>query len=214
MSFLASDWNSLEVAKLLVSSLTPILVIAIGLGINRSLKRLEQIQWKNQKVIEKRLSVFEELAPYLNDLLCYFTFVGCWKDLTPVEVVKLKRRIDRTVHVNAPLFSTEFLDRYYDFINLCYGTYSGWGQDAKLRTLADRRRESAGTTWNEKWTDCFAEVNDCSDPRIVKSSYIALMTCFSKELGVGLDQSHIPSGGIPENLQSQARSQQIGLRQT
>ena len=40
MYLLSSDWNSLEIAKLVVSVLTPVLVLAVGLGINRSFKRL------------------------------------------------------------------------------------------------------------------------------------------------------------------------------
>ncbi|HEY0348815.1 MAG TPA: hypothetical protein VGC60_11755 [Pyrinomonadaceae bacterium] len=66
-------WNSLEIVKLLVSGLTPIVVLIIGIWISRSLKRLEFLQWTNQKITEKRIAVFEELAPLLNDLLCYFT---------------------------------------------------------------------------------------------------------------------------------------------
>lgn len=133
-------WNSLEIAKLIISTLTPIIVLVLGLWISRSLKRLENLQWTNQKITEKRITAFEELVPLLNDLLCYFTFVGCWKDLTPPEVVKLKRRMDRIVHVNALLFSKEFLSKYNDFINAGYGTYSGWGQDARLRTFWARRK--------------------------------------------------------------------------
>lgn len=143
----ASLWNSLEIAKLIVSTLTPLIVLLFGLWISRSLKRLEHLQWTNQKITEKRIAVFEELAPLLNDLLCYFTFVGCWKDLTPIEAVKLKRKLDRIVHVHAPLFSKEFLNKYNDFINACYGTYSGWGKMqsyALYRSVAKRRRGCRG----------------------------------------------------------------------
>jgi len=195
-----AGWNSLEIVKLVVSSLTPIIVLTMGLWLNRRIKRLEHLQWTSQKVIEKRLSVFDELAPLLNDLLCYFSFVGCWKDLTPVEVVKLKRKMDRIVHVNAPLFSKEFLNKYFDFINACYETYSGWGQDAKLRTPWEYRREAAKDSWQVNWADCFADKDNCSTPQEIKSAYKSLMSCFSNELGVGLDSEHIPSGRIPANI--------------
>ena len=163
-------WNSLEIAKLIISTFTPLIVLIIGLWISRSLKRLEPLQWTNQKITEKRIEVFEELAPLLNDLLCYFNFVGCWKDLTPPEVIKLKRKMDRIVHVNAPLFSKEFLNRYYDFTNACYSTYSGWGQDAKLRTLWERRKMAAGDSWDVKWGECFANGDNCYDPKTIKST--------------------------------------------
>jgi hypothetical protein len=188
MYLLASDWNSLEIVKLVVSILTPVLVLAIGLGINRSLKRLEHRQWTSHKVIEKRLSIFDELAPSLNDLLCYFTFVGRWKDLTPVEVIKIKRRIDRIVHVNAWLFSSDFKNKYDIFIGYCYETYTGWGQDARLRTTSSRHRLSVGEGWDPKWDDCFSKDVE-ADPETVRSAYRALMTQFSLELGIGLDEN-------------------------
>ena len=195
----APVWNSLEIAKLVISALTPIIVLVIGLWINRSLKRLEHIQWTNQKITEKRIAIFEELAPQLNDLLCYFTFVGCWKDLSPPEVIKLKRKMDRIVHVNAPLFSKQFLNKYYNFINACYSTYSGWGHDAKLRTLSERRK-AADDSWDVKWSECFADEDNCSDPKSVKLAYVELMSCFSVELGVGIDSDQVPAGRIPANV--------------
>ncbi len=193
-------WNTLEIAKLTVSALTPLLVVAIGLWIGRRLKGLEYLQWTNQKVTEKRIAVFDELAPLLNDLYCYFTFLGCWKDLNPVEVVGRKRKMDRIVHVNAPLFSKEFVDRYNEFIGTCYETYTGWGQDAKLRTRWERRKESTGDSWKKDWEGYFSDLNNRSDPKFVKDKYASLMSCFSTELGVGLRSDHVLSGYIPANI--------------
>ncbi len=193
-------WNGLEIAKLVVAAIPPVIVLIIGIWISRSLKRLEHLQWTNQKITEKRIAIFEELAPLLNDLLCYFTFVGCWKDLTPPVVVQRKRLMDRIVHVNAPLFSKEFVQIYNDFINACYGTYSGWGQDAKLRTLSERRKAASGESWDSGWDACFAEKHNCADPKVVKSAYVLLMSRFSEELGVGLNSDHVPSGRVPANI--------------
>ncbi|HEY8186439.1 MAG TPA: hypothetical protein VIF64_10235 [Pyrinomonadaceae bacterium] len=182
MYLLASDWNSLEIAKLAVSILTPVLVLAIGLGVNRSLKRLEHRQWASQRIIQKRLEIFDELAPSLNDLLCYFTFVGSWKELTPVEVIKMKRRIDRIVHVNAALFSRNFRSKYSNFMGSCYETYTGFGRDAKLRTTASAHKAGAGDGWDPKWDDCFSDEE--TDPGAVRSAYHELMNQFSVELGI------------------------------
>jgi adenylate kinase family enzyme len=59
-------WNSLEVAKLVASVLTPAAVAFFGMWLNRYLKRIEHFQWANQKAVEKRLEVYSELAPLLN----------------------------------------------------------------------------------------------------------------------------------------------------
>jgi len=196
----AATWNSLEIAKLIVAALTPLLVAAIGLWINHRLKGIEYLQWTNQKLTEKRITVFEQLAPLLNDLLCYFTFVGCWKDLTPPDMVGRKRDMDRIVHVNAPLFSREFVNRYNDFINSCYQTYTGWGRDAKLRTPSERRKSAAGGEWKSVWQECFTDEDGVVDPKTIRGAYQRLMTCFSAELGVGLNSDHVPSGRIPANI--------------
>jgi hypothetical protein len=92
-----SIWTSLEVVTLIAQLLTPVAVAGLGLYFTRIAKRFEHLQWRNQRLIEKRIAIYDDLAPHFNDLLCYFTFVGCWKDLTPPEVVKLKRAVDKKV---------------------------------------------------------------------------------------------------------------------
>ena len=102
------NWNSLEVAKLIVSALTPIIVVVLGIWIARISKRFEQIQWVNRKIIERRIDVYDEIAPLLNDLFVYFTLIGHWKELSPPQVVEAKRLLDRHVNVAASLFSDTF----------------------------------------------------------------------------------------------------------
>lgn len=193
-------WNGLEVAKLIVAALTPLVVIAIGMWINRSLKKLDYLQWTNQKITEKRLAIFDKLAPSLNDLLCYFIFVGCWKELTPPQIIERKREMDRTVYVNAALFSKEFITNYDEFMKVCYETYTGWGRDARLRTVLERRKKAAGEKWVNEWNGCFSDESKVSDPDVVKSKYEILMSSFSTELGVGLSSDQVPSGRIPANI--------------
>lgn len=200
MQAVASPWSSLEIAKLLVSALTPVAVLLFGLWVNRLLKRFEHVQWANQKVIEKRLSVFDDLAPLCNDVLCYFTYVGCWKEISPPQAVKLKRQLDRIVHINAPLFSPSFVTTYNGFIDACYATYSGWGQDAKLRAKYERRRDAAGQEWNPAWERCFTAPDDVSEPAAVSNAYLKLMVCLSREIGIGLESPHVPAGRAPANI--------------
>ena len=196
-----SPWNSLEWAKLLVAVLTPISVIVFGFWLNRRLKRFEHLQWASQKVIEKRLRVFEELAPLLNDILCYFTYIGCWKEFSPPDMVNLKRQADRIAYVNAPLFPADFLTHYNKFIGLCYGTYSGWGQDAKLRTQYRRRAEASSEKWLEEWAACFADENQCMDAKALRDAYGEFVAYFAKELGIGVRAEPVATGRPPANIQ-------------
>jgi hypothetical protein len=72
-------WNSLELVKLFVSALTPILVAITGFILNKSLKKIDQRQWTNSKILEKLLLVYDKVVPILNDLLCFHCYVGNWK---------------------------------------------------------------------------------------------------------------------------------------
>jgi hypothetical protein len=193
-------WNSLEVAKLLVSALTPLAVLAFGFWINRRLKRVEHLQWASQKVIEKRLLIFDQVAPLLNDLLCYFTYVGAWKDGVPPDLIKMKRQLDRTMHVNAPLFPAHILTTYNEFVGLCFSTFTGWGKDAKLKTKTRRRREAAGSSWKAEWDDCFAPEKDGVEPSEIQLKYRMLVGSLASELGIGLQSSNTRTGRLPANI--------------
>lgn len=183
MQAAASPWTSLEIVKLAISTLTPVLVVVIGFLISRRQKLLDSLQWKNQKLTEKRIEVFERLAPLLNDVFCYFTRVGSWKEMEPPEIVGKKREMDRIVHVNKPLFSPAFFVRYESFIDTCYSMYTGRGRNAELRTSYIEHERSFGGPWQLEWYDCFAQ-DDLSDPTEVQSQYELLMSAFSVELGI------------------------------
>ena len=193
-------WTSLEVTKLIVSGLTPLVVVGLGFWINRRLKDFEHLQWASQKVVEKRIEVYEEVVPLLNDLLCYFTFLGCWKELTPPDVVGIKRKLDRTMHVNAPLFPPTIMDAYQEFIALCYQTYSGWGKDALLRTPFQHRMEAAGDEWDESWSEYYSDPLKHSEPDKIKAAYHTVVERMASELGIGLQRPHVPAGRVPANI--------------
>ena len=192
-------WNSLEIAKFIVSIVTPLAILFIGIWINKRLKKLEQLQWANQKLIEKRLQIYEQLVPMLNDILCYFTYIGIWKELKPQEVVKLKRTVDKIAYVNSPLFSKEFLTKYNGFMELCYSTYSGWGTDAKLRTVFQRRKD-ANVNWENNWEEYFADKTEITEPEQIKNAYTEFVQFLSQEIGIGLIKESIDSGMIPYNI--------------
>jgi ABC-type amino acid transport system permease subunit len=77
----AAEWDSLEIAKLAVAALTPIFLFVLGFIVTRATKRVEEAQWMSHKLIERRLDLFEEMAPLLNDLFCFFLLVGRFRPL-------------------------------------------------------------------------------------------------------------------------------------
>jgi len=194
----SGPWNWLEVAKLAAGLLTPLVLAFLGIYIHRITTRFEHLQWRSQKLIEKRLAIYDELAPAFNDLLCYFTYVGCWRDLDPPVVVSLKRSVDKKIHLAAPLFTQEFFGACMDFQNLCFHTYTGWGRDAFLRTNFERRREARGKEWKSDWESNFSD--DVSDPKSIRAAYKKVMAIFAEDIGVHSSFVIPSSGRIPANI--------------
>lgn len=140
-----TESTSLEVAKLAVAALTPMAVVAVGYVLNRRLRQVEQVQWANQTVISRRVEIFSEVAPKLNRLLCFATFVGRWKEITPAQAIMLKRELDETMYANRVLFSDRLFTGYQAFMRTLFAMYASNDADAPLRapvstTLGDRRK--------------------------------------------------------------------------
>ncbi|MEM8670359.1 MAG: hypothetical protein AAGG48_22735 [Planctomycetota bacterium] len=189
----SDDWNSLEIVRLIIGLLTPAAMLFIGVWLDRRIKEFEHRQWSNQKVIEKRLEVFEKITPKLNDLMCYFLRIGIWKEHKPNDIVDMKRDLDKIAYIYAPLFSPEFLQKYNAFIGKCFATFRGAGKDAQLKAEAEYYRdayvgdEEDQEPWQPEWNDCFTGAEEATDRGEVRDAYQDLVTLIARELGVGLE---------------------------
>jgi hypothetical protein len=181
-------WSTLEIAKLIVSALTPLAVGAVAFQVTKATKRLEARQWANQKLVEKRIALLSEALPELNDLHCYFAWVGNWKELSPREILQRKRSLDRLFYANQPFFQPATIAAYEDFSAKVYKTYSAPGQNAQLRTGPTsghgKRREAYGDGWDPRWNAYFAAEDDRTAPEKVAAAYDALLRQFSAEVGL------------------------------
>lgn len=192
-------WSWLEVAKLCIGMLTPLAVAGVGVYVHRVTKRFEHIQWRSQKLIEKRLAIYDDVAPLLNDALCYFTYVGSWTETEPAAVVAIKRTLDKKLHLAAPMFSPEFFAACMHFQSLCFKTYNRWGAGAKLRT-AFLRRMNAHSAWDPEWQAYFCEPDEISDPEDVRIAYATIMSVFATDIGVHPEAIVPSAGAVPINI--------------
>lgn len=178
-------WTSLEIVTLIVSALTPLAVVGVGYLVSRATTRLESVQWANQTVIQRRLDIFSEAAPSLNRLLCFALFVGGWKETTPHDVIRLKREIDMTMHVNRILFSPELFDAYGRFMQTLFRMYARTDGDAPIRAeiaseLGDRRKLP---WWEASMEACFDAAENSSHEE-VRAAYDELGEAFRRDLYV------------------------------
>ena len=146
---------SLDLVRTLAAVAVPIVVAVIGYWLNQRIKRYEASQWRNQELITARLQYYGQIAPMLNDLMCYLTFIGRWKEFTPPQVVAIKRDADRLFHTVAPLFSADAVEAYEAFMEQCFSMNNQWGTDARIRSGFGRRRDASGKAWRSEWEDMF-----------------------------------------------------------
>jgi hypothetical protein len=190
----ANLWNSLEVTKLAIGLLTPAAVAGLGFYLQRASERLHNKQIANQKIVEKRLAIYDEIAPMLNDLLCYFTYVGRWREMDPPEVIKLKRELDKKLHLAAPLFPASWAEHARAFTHACFKTFGReWGQNAQLRTQWKNRSGVHTNPWQQEWEVCFCD--ELASPPEVQQLYQNVVAEFSRSFG---ELDFVPSNALAQ----------------
>jgi hypothetical protein len=202
---MASSWNSVQIATLAVSALTPLTVAGLGYFVARVSRRLEQVRWANQTVVTRRLEIFSEVAPALNQLLCFGTFVGRWKETQPRDAIGLKRKIDEAMYSNRVLFSDSLFDAYREFMATMFAMFATTEADAHLRApLASQwgdRRNMAW--WQDSMTSLFSPDKQVSTDQI-QAAYQQLADRFRADLYVThgtqpiLSTQRYPMPGRPE----------------
>lgn len=161
-----SVWNSLEVAKLIVGIATPLMLFLLGQQIASAERERQQAAALNERsraeaaaqferVTSKRVELWDQLGPKLNDIYAYLLYVGHWKELTAKEIIQRKREADKLVYAYRPFFSDDFFEAYKRFMNSSFQTYNKMGSDAQPRTSSvDRNGEGIGLVTEYENSDC------------------------------------------------------------
>lgn len=160
----------------------PVITAIFGIWILRITKNIEHSQWRNQKLIEKRIAVWDDVAPKINDIYCYCMRVGAWKNVSPKGIVALKRETDKTVHTFRSYFSPVLFTRYMEFIETCFAVYQGHGVDAKVKTPLQEHK-SAHENWQPEWDKLFFETPSAEGQ--IQNAYLALQQQIAAEMSVG-----------------------------
>jgi hypothetical protein len=184
---LAADWTSLETARLIASLLTPLVVVALGFMVTKAVGRIEDAQWSDRKLIERRIKLYDEMAGPLNDLFCFFWAVGHFREVTPPDAIATKRALDKAFFANRFLMTDEFTRLYHGYIDTCFVQGERQGHDARLRASRAYQRDERGTSvpWKNEWNDLFVDdPADVTTDAEVDRTYGVLMRRFAAECGV------------------------------
>lgn len=199
------DWEALSAIGAIA---TPLVVLALGF-------LLTTRQSRSEELLKARLDYYRTLIPKLNDLMCYLTFIGGWRDLSPPQVVQLKRELDREFNCAAPLFSDAVKPSYDGFMDLCFKTFNEWGSDPRIMSSAYRRRQAwrPASVWEESWDPIFAY----PDTRVIagqelvdiRAAYDVLVKSMVTDLNLERARSQYTSAQVSLNAHETVR-QDIG----
>ncbi|MDE4191177.1 hypothetical protein [Phaeobacter gallaeciensis] len=177
----------MEIYKLLVAALTPLSVSIVGYYLNRRLKNIDDAQWQNRKLVEKRLELYDQIAPNLNAIYCFFVWVGYWKDVSPQDLIEKKRELDKVVNINKYLLCSNFYTAYNHFIHLVFRTYTGIGKDALIKSNISGsdgdRRKNTNYTWQVEFEQLF-DTSTVPRKSEVVAAYEATMKEFQACIGI------------------------------
>lgn len=189
-----SPWTSLEIMKLMVACLTPLLVLVLTVVVARANRRRDEIQGASRRAVDLLIDLHTKMAPLINDLYCFFLRVGHFREIDPPGAVVTKRKLDRLYYTNESLFSDDFRYAYKAFTDACFNQRVGAGIDAQLRTSArDLERERGSAGWQITWNTRFepeppeAEARQAKSKRLKKEQsacYKNLMETFANQLGL------------------------------
>ena len=182
---MADSWNSVQIVTIIVAAATPVTVAVLGVIFARASRKIEQVQWANQTVVTRRLEIFDKLAPGLNQLLCFATFVGVWKEIDPRKAVAIKRDLDQIMYANKVLFSDELLTAYQEFMSSLFLMFATTDADALVRApishaRGDRRKLE---WWEDAMTKLFS-VAEAIEISKIQAAYDALGEQFRADLYV------------------------------
>ncbi len=164
-------------------------LLAAGLGgaLILRLTSIDHALWQSRPLIARRLEIYDRIAPDLNRIYCFIRLVGYWKEVSPADLIDTKRRLDKEVNINRHLLSEEFYRAHLEFMALTFRTFTGPGEDAKIRStvihdLGDRRKH-VHYEWMDVFEFFFDPVDLPTDYQI-DTAYMDVMNALKASLGV------------------------------
>ncbi|MEN8203158.1 MAG: hypothetical protein ABFS28_11225 [Bacteroidota bacterium] len=173
-------WIGLEIARLIISLLAIIVIIYLVSRTTRIVVELNKKQKTNSRIIKKRIDIYDRVVTRIYDLFCFYCYVGNWTEITPLDIQRLKRELDKDMNVYATLISGELIKEYNDFMQLCFISSTGWEHDVKIKALYEMRQEH-NKEWKDDWIRQFDQKN-VTDAVKMKERYNELIISFKKEL--------------------------------
>lgn len=175
-------WDNLKIVIMIIAVLAPLAIVFLSIRHKRIIKARNKKHQTNQRIIEKRLETYDRIGPKLNDILSFYCYSGNWKEISPPDIIRLKKELDMELNISMPLFSDDISKKYNAFIQACFVSFSGWEHKEKIKSLYEIRKEH-NNEWDDDWIQYF-DTNNVMEAIKMKERYNELMAHFKKDLSL------------------------------
>ena len=167
----------MEFEQIVTVLTTPLVIAIVGIFINKNLAKYRSSLVLNVKLIEKRIEIYDAISVELNEVFQFMTRVGSWKDISPKKLIEKKRNLDQFVHQNKPYWCSDVLSAYTAFMEECFKTNTGTGEDAKIK--ADIVKYENLDHWAVKYNSMFT--GEEADKETIRAKYNQLVGAVSND---------------------------------
>jgi len=165
----------------LAAFLSPVLVLLLGIWIKIDLLRKKQNYSCAERLVGRRIDLYDEMGYKINAIYAYIQRVGKWKDTSPKTIIEYKRYVDEKMHSYQPIWSEATFQAYIAYMDSAFSTHSGHGEDAKIKSSAKERKDCfSGEGWVEAWNNSFTGKHDA----LHKEKYNILMASFFADFNI------------------------------
>jgi hypothetical protein len=178
--------HKLEVWKVLLSILTPLVLVALTFVVNNAIQERGALLKREEQILAEKQKIYAELGRRLNVFYIYVADVGDFRSYTPPRVVEMKREADRQFFMYRPYWSEITEKRYNEYMNAAFLTYTGAGMPAKINAFKSQKQAAYDVDklkWDATWDSYFAER---SDPEIAKKYYALVSSLLADTVNAGI----------------------------
>lgn len=136
--------SNLEICKLIVSAIIPIIVVLFGFLLSRSATEVDSKKKYNENfhlyTVERRLAVYDQIKLPLNNIYCYIEMVCDWREYSAQDIKNHRRYIQKIMYSNKGLWSEEEFELFMYYLDHIAFQASGPPHMVKIRAEINRER--------------------------------------------------------------------------
>lgn len=150
----------LEKWKVLLSILTPLVLVALTFVVNNAIQERGAKLKKDEQILSEKQRIYSELGRRLNIIFVYIADVGDFRSYSPPQIVELKREVDRQFFMYRPYWSKGTERNYDQFMTAAFRTYTGAGLPAQINASKSQKVSAYKVDklkWEPGWDAYFTE---------------------------------------------------------